>query len=72
MSTADFNVNPNNYLGHDYRNFKTILYKLSLTNPESYFQLRENILRAVQQDAVKNMYATIFKLLDAGRWNPTN
>jgi hypothetical protein len=66
MSTADFTVDPNNYLGHQYRNFKTVLYKLALTNPEGYFQLRENVLKAVQQDAVKNLYQTIFKLLDSG------
>ncbi len=60
MSTADFNVDPNIYLGHDYRNFKTLLYKLSLTNPESHFQLRENVLKAVQQNAVRDLYTTIF------------
>ena len=64
--TTNFSVAPTNYLGHEYASFKNSLYKLALTNPTAYFDLREKVLQSVQRDAINDIYTTVFNLLNTG------
>ena len=52
MSAYDQNikVNVNNYLAHEYNEFKNDLYRLAPTNPDHDFEIRKNLLRKVECD----------------------
>jgi len=65
--TANFRVDPTNYLGLDYSQFKNKLYKLALTNPERFFELRERVFQTIQKDMVTELYTTVVNLLSDGR-----
>ena len=68
MSASDqnFKVNVNNYLAHEYNEFKNDLYRLALTNPDKYFEIRKNLLRKVEYDAVGGLYNSFYSALVDG------
>ena len=68
MSASDssFKVNVNNYLGHEYNEFKNDLYRLALTNPDKYFEIRKNLLRKIEYDAVGGLYNSFYSALVDG------
>ena len=57
----------NNYLGNDYNQFKNDLYRLALTNPERYFDLRKNLLKKVEYDAIGGLYDSFYNALIYGK-----
>ena len=67
LNTTNFAVDPSNYLGHNYSSFKNGLYKLALTNPSAYYDLREKVLQSVKKDAINEIYKTVFNLLSEGK-----
>jgi arsenate reductase-like glutaredoxin family protein len=65
--TANFRVDPSNYLGLQFSEFKNKLYKLALTNPERFFELRERVFQTIQKDMCNNLYTTVVNLLSDGK-----
>jgi len=61
-----FSVEPSDYLGFDYEQFKEAQYKLALSNPSQYFTQREAIIKSVRNQAVTDIYATIYNALTTG------
>ena len=44
MSAANsFNVDPNNFLGLDAKSFRNTLYRISMSMPNKYFKIREDV-----------------------------
>jgi hypothetical protein len=64
---SDLRINPNAHLGLLYNTYKNRVYKLALTKPEQYYSLREDVEKALQTDAIKAMYDTIFYALKDGK-----
>ena len=62
----NFKVNVNNYLANDYNTFKTELYRVALTSPETYFKLRKNLLEKVSYGAIGKLYDSFFNALSQG------
>ena len=60
-------VDVNNYLGNQYNQFKNDLYRLALTNPERYFEVRKNLLKKVEYDAIGNLYDSFYNALIYGK-----
>ena len=60
-------VDVNNYLGNQYNQFKNDLYRLALTNPERYFEIRKNLLKKVEYDAIGNLYDSFYNALIYGK-----
>ena len=60
-------VDVNNYLGNQYNQFKNDLYRLALTNPERYFDLRKNLLKKVEYDAIGGLYDSFYNALIYGK-----
>ena len=57
----------NNYLGNDYNQFKNDLYRLALTNPERYFEIRKNLLKKIEYDAIGGLYDSFYNALIYGK-----
>ena len=68
MSAAadNFKIDPANYLGLEYNSFRTKLYKLALTNTEKYFEIRENLIKKIELDAIGNLYDSFHNALTKG------
>ena len=68
MSAAaeNFKIDPSNYLGLEYNSFRTKLYKLALTNTEKYFEIRENLIKKMELDAIGNLYDSFHNALTKG------
>ena len=62
----NFKVDVNNYLGNQYNTFKTELYRIALTQPETYFKIRKNLLEKVSYGAIGKLYDTFFQALSNG------
>ena len=68
MSAAadNFKIDPANYLGLEYNSFRTKLYKLALTNTEKYFEIRENLIKKIELDAIGGLYDSFHNALTKG------
>ena len=68
MSAAadNFKIDPANYLGLEYNSFRTKLYKLALTNTEKYFEIRENLIKKMELDAIGGLYDSFHNALTKG------
>ena len=66
---SNFEVNPANYLGFEYEEYKNDLYALPLSKPSEYFELRKAVLKSVKTDAIGDIYGTFSKILGPGQNN---
>ncbi len=66
MSANAFRVDPSNYLGIQSNAFRNRLYKIALSRPSYYFELRERVEKKVKEDCIRNLYAQIYFLLSEG------
>lgn len=72
---ADLNkdqLDVNNFLGHQYSEYKSKVYALAISKPSVYFAMREKVIQRVKTDAVKDIYITFFTLLKDGKMGPDN
>ena len=65
--SQNFRIDTSNYLGIEHSNFKNKLMEIALTTPADYFELREFVLRAVKEQAIKTFYDTIYYVLSEGK-----
>ena len=63
---SQFRIDPNAYLGHNYASFRDKLFSLAIADPKKYFAIREEVVRKTKQNAVKQLYETIFDVMDQG------
>jgi hypothetical protein len=63
---TDLKLDPNSHLGLKYNVFKNRVYKMALTDPESYYTLREEVEASIQTDAISALYTTIYNALKDG------
>lgn len=66
-STTQFRIPVNDYLGHEYSAFRDRLFAMAISNPSSYFSMREAIVKDVKSEAVKNLYNVIYDTMTVGR-----
>lgn len=62
----NFRIDPNQYLGHDYEDYLNQIKAMSLVDPKGYINLRNDVARKLKRDAVKNLYNTMFDVLQKG------
>ena len=63
---SNFNVNTADYTGILHDEYRTRLVQLAISDPKSYFKLRENVLATVKKEAVETQYKVYYNLLHAG------
>jgi hypothetical protein len=63
---TDLRIDVNSHLGLKYNTYKNKIYKLALTDPESYYTLREEVEKSIQTDAISALYTTIYNALKDG------
>ena len=61
-----FQVDTNDVLGFSYGAYISSVTALSLSNPGQYHALRASVLKSVKTEAVKDLYNTIFNILNKG------
>lgn len=67
MATENkFQLDTNDVLGFAYQEYVAEVRALALSKPDKYFLLRKEVLRSVKNDAVGNMYKTLFAVLSKG------
>lgn len=75
----NFRINTSDYLGISHSEYKNKLLQLSLTQADNYFKLREQVLKTVKENAIKQLYNTFYYAMTSGTkgttaangdWNP--
>jgi len=66
-SFTNLRINPNVYLGLEFNKYKSQLYKLAITNPEEYYNIREKVQTSIQTNAIKALYDTFYFALTEGK-----
>jgi transcription termination factor Rho len=66
---TNFRVNASQYLGLSYQEYCNDLYAMAISNPEAYFKMRKEVLKAVKQDAIGKMYDVFYDILVNGTVN---
>ena len=64
---ANFKVDVPQYLGFELEAFRDKLFSLAISEPSKYFRIREQVVKHVKTEAVKNLYETIFNTLKYGK-----
>lgn len=64
---STFKVAPQNYLGISWNRYRSDLYALALAKPSVYAKIRQTVLDKVKNDAINDMYETLFNVLNEGR-----
>ena len=67
MSGNKFELNTNDVLGLNYASYVDSMRALALTHPGQYFTLRLQVQKKVKEDAVAQMYKTVFNVLTLGK-----
>lgn len=66
MAENKFQLDTNDVLGFAYQEYTAEIRALALATPAKYFTLRKEVLRSVKNDAVSNLYKTLFQVLSKG------
>ena len=74
MSSADyfndiddkFFVDPSNFQGHQYSQYKNYLMSTALTTPSEYYKLQSNVIEQLNVQIAKSIYKQLFLLLTKG------
>ena len=61
-----FQLDTNDVLGSNYTSYVANIRALALSKPADYFKLRKEVLKKVKEDAVGNLYRTLFNVLSKG------
>lgn len=61
-----FKIDTNDVLGINYSAYKTKVYALALSEPSKYYKIREQVVAAIKNAAVKNIYEIIYGFLKDG------
>ena len=64
---STFKVNPQNYLSISWNRYRSDLYALALAKPSVYAKIRQDVLDKVKNDAITDMYDTLFNVLNEGK-----
>ena len=75
MSSADyfkdiddkFFVDPSNFQGHQYSQYKNLLMSTALTTPSAYYSLQSNVIEQLNVQIAKSIYKQLFLLLTQGK-----
>ena len=70
--SQNFKIDTSNYLGISHSTYKNRLLEIALTQPAQYFKIRENVLKNVKENAIKNMYDTFYNVMSSGKIGGTN
>jgi hypothetical protein len=73
MSTTKddpFKIQVNDVLGIDHSAYRAKVYALALSDPSKYYRIREQIVSAIKDTAVKNIYEIIYSFLKDGVAGP--
>lgn len=62
----NFKVDVQDYLSIKYTTYKEKLLQLALTNPTNYYQLREMVMEKVVNDAIGNLYESLYNVMTSG------
>jgi hypothetical protein len=62
-----FDINPTNYLGHDYAIYVSTLQELALSKPAEYFKLRRQMVTAVKSKLATSFFQDINSILKTGK-----
>ena len=58
-----FELDPNNYLSHEYNTYLTHLQEMALSKPADYFKLRRQAENKVKTEVSRYLFKTIYYLL---------
>ena len=70
MATPDLTsqkVEVSNFLGHDYAKFKNEMYKIGISTPSVYFDMRQRVYDKVKTKIITNMYENFWSIMLAGK-----
>lgn len=65
--SAPYEIDINNFLGHDYNSFCKDMAYHALSNPKTYALMESTSSKAIRGDVVSNMFKHIFKILTTGK-----
>jgi len=65
-TTANFRIDPNQYLGEFNSQYRDELYSLALSNPTKYFKFRKEASKYIREEGLKNIYHVIYDALNTG------
>lgn len=66
MADQNFKVDPSNFIGIQYQEYRNEMYAKALATPSAYFDLRKKVVKSVKEDAVKDLYIRFYNLLTEG------
>jgi hypothetical protein len=66
------NIEPDNYLGNSYNDYREQIFSLALADPKVYFSQKRKITQDPKRDAIQNLYETISKALLEGKTRTGN
>ena len=61
-----FFVDPSNFQGHQYSQYKNILMSKAMTTPSEYYDLQTNVIEQLNVQIAKTIYKQLFLLLTKG------
>ena len=65
----NFEVDTSDYLGFLYEEYINDLQALAMSKPSDYYTLRRNVLKALKQKVVEDVYKSYYGLLTTGKIN---
>ena len=66
MTDNKFQLDTNDVLGFAYQEYVSSIRALALSKPAEYFKLRKEVLKEVKNEAVGQLYNTLFSVLSKG------
>ena len=66
MTDNKFELDTNDVLGFAYQEYVSEIRALALSKPAEYFKLRKEVLKEVKNEAVGQLYNTLFSVLSKG------
>ena len=69
MSDDNFKIDTDVELGIAYASYKNKIYKLAITKPELYYNIREEAVKELKGTACKTLYNVIYYFLKNGTFN---
>ena len=62
-----FFVDPSNFQGHQYSQYKNFLMSVALTKPSEYYELQSKVIEQLNVQIAKTIYKHLFLLLTKGK-----
>ena len=62
-----FFVDPSNFQGHQYSQYKNYLMSVALTTPSEYYKLQTDVIEQLNVRIAKLIYKQLFLLLTQGK-----